>query len=230
MRYISFAGLGLLASLIATQPAQAYVFGGSSSNTDTVIVTDQGTMLLTESGWYRANGGDSGLHDSFNDNYIAGLNENPGSVYHNFLVFGLETLNGPISSATLNIYSYGVDTSFDAAATVIYSLFDVTTDIADLVTSNSGRGDIWTDLASGTLYGARSYTDADGYTVTSIPLNAAAVAAINAAGMQQAPGFAMGGTLAQAATATPEPASLAVLGAGLLGLAGLRRRRMHQPV
>ena len=49
---------------------------------------------------------------------------------------------------------------------------DATLDaIADLSADQSNRADIWTDLASGTLFGQRSVTDADSSTVIGITLN-----------------------------------------------------------
>lgn len=219
-----FSWVAVGSMLLGAAPAGAFVFGFSEPSGSNVIVTDQGTMPVLVSGWYRQTGSDAGNHSSSNPNYIVGRNEIERAVFNNFFVFDVSGLDGPISTATVQLATFGVNLSFDGSDPVTYSLFDVSTAMNELVADQSNRGDIWSDLGSGSLYGSRSYTGADENTTQSIVLSAAAIAAINDAWQAEARNFAMGGTLSAAVT-TPEPATAAVLGLGLAGLLAMRRRR-----
>ncbi|WP_270938717.1 PEP-CTERM sorting domain-containing protein [Falsiroseomonas oryzae] len=172
-------------------------------------------------------------HFAENDNYVVGElffgQEFLGS-YNNFFVFELPSRLATIlaTSLTLRVYSFVVDTP--AGST--YRLYDVATPVATLLAGGAGPAlePIYNDLGSGTTYGARGYTNADGGAAVfrEIVLNAAAIADFNAAIAQigdEPAYFAIGGTLTAAEAVVPAPASLAVFGMGLAGLLLARRRR-----
>jgi hypothetical protein len=172
-------------------------------------------------------------HFAGNDNYVVGdvlFGRDLLGSYNNFFVFelprGVATITA--TSLTLRLYSFVINSP--AGAT--YRLYDVATPIATLLAGGGGPGlePIYDDLASGTAYGSRGYTNADGgaNVFRDIVLNAAAIADFNTALQEigDAPAyFAIGGTLTAAEAVVPAPASLAVFGMGLAGLLLARRRR-----
>ncbi len=73
-----------------------------------------------------------------------------------------------------------------------YSVFDVSTSIAALESSGSGQETIFNDLGSGVSYGTTTVSSASNGAQVNVPLNSAAVTALNAADGGQ---FAVGGAL-----------------------------------
>ncbi|HKR61310.1 MAG TPA: lamin tail domain-containing protein [Pyrinomonadaceae bacterium] len=142
-------------------------------------------LNAVDSGWYRT----TGFHDATNDNYLAGKVGAAGE-FRNFLVFDLSSVRGPIKSATLRLFNptLGYD-SFDPFEE--YTVYDVTTAIADLMASNDSRTDIHQDLGSGTSYGSVQVFDPSNNVVVAVTLNGNAISNLNASRGQ----FAFGGAI-----------------------------------
>jgi len=131
----------------------------------------------TDRGWYN----ESVFHDPTNTNYGVGDGRGPNCTascfddFRNFFVFDLSGITQPIGSAklALSLRAFG---SVHASET--YELHDVTTSITSL---RNGTGGVapHSDLGSGTVYGGRSITPADAFTVVELTLNSSAIAALN---------------------------------------------------
>lgn len=138
-----------------------------------------------DSGNYRS----TGVHVAANPSYFVGVINH--LHYHNFFVFDLSGITETILSATLKLEN---PTAVTNSAATAYTLYDVTTSIGTLTTSQSagptGVG-IYNDLGAGTSYGSVAVGGSVGVGFVEIPLNAAAIAAMNAtSGL-----FALGGSL-----------------------------------
>jgi hypothetical protein len=140
-------------------------------------------------GWYR----DTGYTEVGNSNYLVGECTPDAcgfafAEYRNFFLFDVSAIDQRIASASLLLWlpPGGFISPTDSE---VYELFDVLTDPDDL-----GRFwgvEIFDDLGTGTSYGSHVATDTDESTWLEVPLNAAALLDLNAAGAL----FALGGAV-----------------------------------
>lgn len=201
----------------------AAVFAFSPGIGWTYLLLDNQAPIGGWNGWYDQ----TGFHDWANPNYLAGVCGSSDACLgddldaHDFLVFPIPA--GTYSSAVLQIYNPSLANG-DAGngfqcqcGSLTYALWDVTTGIFDLENGHTGRIDIYDDLGSGIAYGSVVVTPADDGTYVTITLNAAALAAINAAAGDR---IAFGGSV------VPEPGTLVLTGTVALAGFGFIRRKL----
>jgi hypothetical protein len=141
------------------------------------------TLNAADSGWIATNG----THTTANNNYAVGrafFGSDPLSEFRNYFTFNLPAGAGTILGAELRLFN-PPSAFVSPDPTETYTLFDVFATPAAL-DANRTAGDpagmaIHGDLGSGTVYGSTELSTADNNTTVVIPLNAAAVAALNAA-------------------------------------------------
>jgi hypothetical protein len=130
-------------------------------------------------GWYD----DEGVHELYVTNYIVGECTAdacgfPFSEYRNYFIFDLSRVDRRIAGASLRLWlPAGGFTS--PTGSEVFQLFDVVTDLEEL--GQRWGEDIFQDLGTGTSYGAFTVKEEAEYTLLDLPLNAAAVAALNGA-------------------------------------------------
>jgi hypothetical protein len=137
-----------------------------------------------DSGWYRSDG----RHFSTNLNYLTQVNGTPN--FRNFFVFDLSAVTNTILSASLRLENPAATTN---GASSTYTLYDVSTSPATLTADQSGATGvgIYGDLGSGVSYGSVALGSSVGTGFVDIPLNSAALTALNATSSI----FAVGGAI-----------------------------------
>jgi len=230
-RVVTLAFVSLLLAVAANASTSKAIFAFTYSPYqlgDVELQTNNGNFVATNTGWYDIGGN----HGAANPDYIVGLCGSSDScnggddVFNNFFAFNGQT---GVTSATLSVYLPnpgaiypGLSAFYCNCTSLTYQLWDVSTPVATLVADNSGATSIFSDLESGLNFGSVVVTPAEQGTQILITLDAAAIASINAAGAN-GDQWAVGGSIYGAQS--PEPGTLVMFGSGLLGLAGLARRK-----
>ena len=230
------------ASTAAQALTSSAVFGYSGaapSDTRLELVTNTGVYTLgpTNRGWVDSFGGNNGA--SISNNYIAGLCGDDDSCggspdhWRNWMAFSLVTTAfSTITSANLLLYvpnpGGGDQGVYASLGDPTYTLWDVTQPVGNFTGGSAGFAEFM-DLGSGVAFGSRVYSLADQGATTTVALNAAAVAYLNA-NMQNT--VVLGGAVTpipvQAPLAVPATSSTMLALVALLlaaaAVVGLRRR------
>ena len=210
-------------SLPGSAMADLFVYGFSDFNSSNGlnITTSGGDLFvpISDSGWW------DGLffHDNSNKNYIAGHFTGSHGDHNNYFTFDLSGINEPITSASLNLFTYTV-----AGSSVDYQLFDVTSPLSEVHATGTNAA-VYDDLMTGVSYGSFIYNASDINQSRFIILNADGVSALNnAIGGEFGIGGAVTGGI-EGPPPIPEPETYAMWlgGLGLLGFFGYRRKSKH---
>lgn len=246
-RFVTTCRAALALTLFAASTAAqaltssaVFAFSGvAPGDTRLELVTNTGVYTLdpTSRGWIDSFGSNNGA--SISGNYVAGLCGDDDSCnggpthWRNWMAFSLVTTAfSTITSANLLLYvpdpGGGNQGVYASLGNPTYTLWDVTQPVGNFTGSSAGLAE-FIDLGSGVAFGSRVYSLADQGTVTTVALNAAAIAYLNA-NMQST--VVLGGAVTPIPVAVPlavpatSPAALALVAALLAAAAvvGLRRR------
>jgi hypothetical protein len=131
------------------------------------------TIDASARGWYNS----TGLHTASNLNTVTGQGSSTVR-FRSYFVFDLATLAHPAGAGVLRLEleSFAGPDPMEYAA-----LYDVSSDLDQLVLDQSGRTDVYDDLGGGVVFGALYAQSSDVGNVLEFPLTPEAIAAINLA-------------------------------------------------
>ena len=201
-----------------------------------VLITGSGfavsyTVNNTDSGWYSQ----SAVNGSGNTNYSAGNHLN--SQLNDYFSFSLAGVSGSLTAATFNVYSYSV---FIAGT---YSIYGTSLTPAQVGGGCNNCISTFTALASGPAIGSINVMTSNSNSWLTLTLNSAGLAWLTT---NEGNGIVLGGAFPQPAdgndndlfgysdfnggnnlsiNTVPEPGTLMMFGSGILGLAGVTRRK-----
>ena len=196
------------------------------------------TINSVDTGWYM----ESGLHVPTNVNYLVG--DYGSQVFRDFFVFDTSTIAGTITSAKLRAYNSGTFPGFASHNTTeTWALFDILTPLSSLLAGTGGI-DAFVDLGSGSVYGSQTVSSLDNGQFVEVSLNSTGLAALAGGGL-----FGIGGAITAldglgeqhlfaasqldghvelvitTSASVSEPATPLLLGAALVGIGFIRRRK-----
>ena len=221
------SGLACGFATSANANAGAYLFGytypipGESSGPQQLTINGSTVVNADTTGWYDY----KGEHFASNSDYIVGdcsIGTCGGlGAYNDFFTFNLAGVSGSVTSVTFSAFNPGGPyPGYSGKPSSTYTLWDVTTPIGVLNSDNSTATGIYADLGSGISYGSVSVSAADNGALVRVTLNAAGIAAVNAAVGSE---FAIGGSLGTFTVPEPSTWAMMLVGFAGLGYAGYRK-------
>jgi hypothetical protein len=220
----------VLVLLVAVPMAQAAedinrVFGFSDFGgevTELVVQTNTGLSTFSQisRGWWNS----EGTHNE--SNYGAAFEDfdPPVVVYHNYFVFNISDLNGVnILGAYLHLWNPSLGYFSSTHPSLLYSVYDVTSPLDQVMMDHTVRLDIFDDLGGGVSYASRLVSATDNGAFVDVALNGTALSFLTS----QSGGAGMVGFGGAVTIPVPEPETYAMLLAGL-GLLGFMARRRKQ--
>jgi len=216
------AVLGFLAASVPAMAVPTQAIFGFSDTSIVQLVIDGTVYQASSTGWYS----DVGFHDDANPNYFAGLCGDgctPAGELRDYAVFELGEFTGGATSAVIRLFN-PLTGYISPDPSELFRLYDVSTGVRDLVADQTDATDIFDDLGSGLVFGSRIVTSADDGTFVEITLNADGLDSLNRAIGSWAVGGALDLSEAPAPEPVPEPATLLLLGSGLILGRRLRKR------
>jgi len=214
-KLVLLLALAAVGAYSASASAETYAFGFSSFTSSNDIASNSGAFNNVDSGWINSNG----LHQGGNTNYYSGCCDTGGTFdVRNYFSFDLTGATGPVTSASFDVDTYTIT----VAGT--YEIFGTSLTPTQVNSANGFTNLGYYDALGVNPIGSISLTPGESNSTVDITFDAAGIAWLNA---NLGSDVVLGGELlvTPPPATTPEPSSIALFGTGILGLAGITRRR-----